>query len=129
MPDLPPVETIFILEPYSEVRIEIIDESLTPFRKPPEDSETTQDSPPEQTYGFAFPVSGMTTGSTQAIIAVTADAPDSQIDLTTIDQSILYPYSPEALPLNTEAKDYPKFTQKIKGSQIAKIHVKRHDRR
>ena len=83
-------------------------------------------SQPNQTFGCIVPIPSPT-GTTFMVLI--ADAPDSQIDLSSVDRSILYPYSPEALTPSTKFQDYPKFTQKIKGSQIYKIPVKRYHKR
>lgn len=124
----PNIETLFIQEPNTKVEIRIVDRSY-PFRHPESDTGVPSEHPTDQTYGFAFTVSGLTTGSTAAIVSVTADAPGGTIDLSSVDASVFYPYSAERLPPGTSLNDYPKFTHEIRGPQVVNIKANRHPRR
>ena len=111
---LPPVESLYVIDRYSDVQIEIYDNSANPINAPYHDPVSPYTPQQNQTYGAAIPVSssGLTTESRMAILEVTFDAPGGSVDLTSIDGTILFPYSLDALPAQTSLQDYPKYKQR-----------------
>ena len=124
----PSTEILFIQEPNTTVELRIYDSSYLPTQ-PQSDDETTEEEQPDPIYGFAVAISDMTSGSTPSILAVTADAPGSQIDLTSLGGSVLHPFDVSQMHGPTEAIEFPEYRQKLKRSQVLVIRPKYHQRR